>query len=329
MATDDGLQHMSSVIPPNSVKRVVGSELKLTADVTELPAVEKFNIFILRRQFYRNFRVVGGLNVILNAMPRLAWFRYEPWHGVSQEDCIRQDLDHEELFQCLFAHEQLSKVHIFKSFEDKLSHGYRRGNRNLPGPDGSMGQLLAESSRNIRRLCLSYITDAMDFFQVFSEARPGLPSPGEMRWNRLKTLILTSNELQEGGDHDNLVQYAAAAAKNMPQLELMVIWNSGDGHGAFFRYKRDLGDDEAPKLTLGSTWHFELSDDAWERWHEVTQVNECRWPLELEYDELEEELMKSYSSLAYLPCKWGHIVEQVATMPSLNEMVHLQQCHRY
>ncbi|KAK8079292.1 hypothetical protein PG994_003099 [Apiospora phragmitis] len=288
-----------------SKQRVVGSGLKMIANAPEIPRVGKFDVFIMRRQFYRAFRAVGALNVILRAMPNLKSFMFEPWHGISQERCERQDLQHQELFEYLFAHEKLKKVVIFKNFEERMSHGYSRGSQSLPVPGEFLGRILAESSRaTVTSLRLSYITDVMYFFRAFSRNLdsgrdlPDLLPLEEMRWNNPRTLVLISDELREDDDHDVLIQILAGTAKNMPRISLLEIWNSGNGHGAYIRYTRELGNTSPPKLTLGSTWGLNLSHDVLKLWNEVAEVYQCRHALKIAYDEFDAKKVKSYSTFA-------------------------------
>ncbi|KAK1772229.1 hypothetical protein QBC33DRAFT_520600 [Phialemonium atrogriseum] len=112
------------------------------------------------------------------------------------------------------------------------------------------------SSRRLESVSASFLLDAQDFFH-------GLwPTPGKKflnrlnkgkDWGHLKTLALTSRLLHPGVPNveiEKLLRAAGATAALMPKLEVMELWNAGQGHACYFRFERD----ETPTITLQGTW---------------------------------------------------------------------------
>ncbi|KAK7959387.1 uncharacterized protein PG986_004241 [Apiospora aurea] len=300
--------------------------------------VKKFNAFVLRRQFFRVFDAADGINVILDAMPNLRSFTYEPWHAMIEESVESQETSLCELIRCLFGHEKLQNVTIFKSFEEHLSNGYWRAGRSLPAPDpfvGHQAALASSQATAVTTLNLSFVTDAMHFFRSFWNPEQFSPEPplilpsDEMRWAKLEKLVLTSNALRWDGDHDNLVRIAADTAKNMPRLAVMRVWNCGKDHCAYILYARDLHNLSAPLLELGSTWGFEASENAMDRWESVAEAHHCRYPLEIEIPELEAEKFSYYATLAYWTWPDKERYPDIATETTLEEIRQDEKHERY
>jgi len=53
------------------------------------------------------------------------------------------------------------------------------------------------------------------------------------------------------GQIDKLLMAAGRAAAFMPKLEVMEIWNGGEGHTCLLRYSNDAG---KPQITWESNW---------------------------------------------------------------------------
>ena len=73
-------------------------------------------------------------------------------------------------------------------------------------------------------------------------------------WENLRKLALTSRLLHPEigrGKINKLLMAAGRAAAFMPKLEVMEIWNVGEGHACLFRYSNDAGE---PKITWACNW---------------------------------------------------------------------------
>ena len=94
--------------------------------------------------------------------------------------------------------------------------------------------------------------DAKDFF---ADYWPGFEyNLNVVPWENLRKLALTSRLLHprvELGQVDMLLMAAGRAAAFMPKLEVMEIWNGGEGHACVFRYSKNAG---KPEIRWASNW---------------------------------------------------------------------------
>lgn len=146
---------------------------------------------------------------------------------------------------------------MFQDF-DKVHYGFSTSPRDLPPPTWtSLGQALANVSRNLEELSLAFIVDAKDFLYQF----PPLSEAGKEKkkaWKNLTTLSLTSTHLRDPRNSDqpiaDLLEAAGNAARRMPKLGTMEIWHAMCGEGAIFRYERKHGRNRSPAITWITSW---------------------------------------------------------------------------
>ena len=262
-----------------------------------LPKVRVVKSLVVRRQFYRAFSVAKALQPIIQCLSQLENFTYEPWRGIVAKGhsgrAIR-DMEHHLLFLDVFKYRRgLRRVSIFEDFNHVLHWRRERKRCTLLGKD------LARSSRKFEELYASLNVDAKDFFHAFWPGR----DPKEKKrveWKFLKYLALTSHSLNPW-NYDRLVRTAAAAAQRMPQLEVMELWNGGEGHLCIFRYERLL---ERPRIQLLSTWGGQLGTRARACWGVVARGHSNHHELQAESIYLDASLIKSHVSvLHYLVLK--------------------------
>lgn len=114
-------------------------------------------------------------------------------------------------------------------------------------------------SLELKCLSASFIVDASDFFCALG------PS---WKWPNLTSLALTSQLLTPDAspiEVDDMLRAAAAAAKKMPNLETMEIWNGREGLAMLFRYKAPV------EITLRGTWDLALRPPVIEAWEAVAR----------------------------------------------------------
>lgn len=258
-----------------------------------LPKVRVIKSLVIRRQFYRAFSVAKALQPIIQCLTQLEDFIYEPWRGIDTKGhsgrAIR-DMEHHLLFLDVFKYRRsLIRVSIFEDLNYVFHRGRERERCTLLGED------LARSSRNFEELHASLNVDAKDFFHAFWPGQGPKEKKG-VEWKNLKYLSLTSHSLNPW-DCDQLVWTAAAAAQRMPQLEIMELWNGGEGYLCIFRYERRVN---RPRIQLLSTWGGQLSAQARACWGVVAREHE----LQAEPIYLDPRLIKSHVSvLHYLVLK--------------------------
>lgn len=219
---------------------------------TRLPKVSVVTSLVIRRQFPRTIAVQNGLYPMIYSLSRLNSFLYEPWRGPTSRYLKSQDSAHAFLAgEALKARgKTLKKVSIFESHYENSYHAPRYGtseDRDV----GLFSRDLARTSHHLEELCVAKNIDAFEFLYTFKPHAP----PGQRRWmawNNLKDLSLTTEQLAPGHT-DLIILMAAKAAKTMPQLQIMELWNfsSCRGIASIFRFRR--GETEA-SIELLYTW---------------------------------------------------------------------------
>jgi hypothetical protein len=110
-------------------------------------------------------------------------------------------------------------------------------------------------------LSAAFLVDAEDFFANLWP--PNEDNLNVIPWENLRKLALTSRLLRPVTSRrkiNNMLMAAGRAAVLMPKLEVMEIWNGGEGHVCFFRYSNDTG---GTKITWAGNWgpHVQLDPD--------------------------------------------------------------------
>ena len=153
----------------------------------------------------------------------------------------------------------LKRLTLFEDFNEDLNAAFPRGSpypfqfTRVPKP--SVGTALAKASLCLEQLSAAFLVDAKDFFQAYQ--------PGWI-WKDLVSLALTSR-LVNSTEHltkyiNNMLYAAGVAARNMPKLQTMKIWQGRMGHvcDCVFRYQVT---DERSRFVYGiSRWNL-----AWSR----------------------------------------------------------------
>lgn len=142
----------------------------------------------------------------------------------------------------------LQELFVFEDFNNLL-HPERSAKRANP----SLGKAFAKSTRSLESFSAAFLIDPEDFFADFWPTKP--PHPNVIPWKNLRKLALTSRLLHSEigrGKINKLLIAAGRAAAFMPKLEIMEIWNGGDGHACFFRYNLPVAG--KPQITWSSNW---------------------------------------------------------------------------
>lgn len=161
----------------------------------------------------------------------------------------------------------LKKLTLFEDFSEDLNAAFREPRRNpypqkftrVPKP--SVGTALAKASLCLEQLSAAFLVDAKDFFQAYQ--------PGWI-WKDLVSLALTSrllNSTGDVGDINNMLHAAGVAARSMPKLQTMEIWNGEKGNACVFRY---MIADGFPILTWRSVWDLRLESRVVGIWESVS-----------------------------------------------------------
>jgi hypothetical protein len=225
-----------------------------------LPKVSVVTSFVIRRQFPRVFAARKSLIPIMRSLTRLSDFSYEPWRGPtikyqrtsawSSTILVKETLRAKRTI--------LKKVSIFES-HDELFYRTPRIDMASHVHIGWFSVALARASHHLEELYVANNIDAYNFFGAFHPRAPPA-SRRWMVWKNLKRLSLTTRQLAPGYN-DMIILMAAQAAKMMPQLQIMELWNycSKRGMACVFRFRRE---ETEASVELVSTWPAGLSFSA-------------------------------------------------------------------
>lgn len=237
---------------------------------------------LIRRQFYRKIAVKTLGRLLRETFAGLRWLKHEGWHNVKPQKQLRFE---EGMWKpnsfpniiygsCVTIYyaillrklpQTLEKLCVFEDFDD-IFHPER--SEKLANP--SLGKAFSKSTRSIQLLQVfsaAFIIDAKHFFADFWLTKPH--NPNAVVWENLRHLAVTSRLLHpkiRRGLINELLVAAGRAAAFMPKLELMEIWNGGEGHACIFRYQRiDAGE---PRISWLSNWGIdrELDPDVVSCW---------------------------------------------------------------
>ncbi|KAK8018943.1 hypothetical protein PG991_008133 [Apiospora marii] len=242
----------------------------------DLPAVPAITGLVIRRGFRRQI-TPAALRLLFAKLPRLEKLVYEPWrvhyepsliaaHRGALASLLRDHLPpgiktvavYEEFSEQLAAalHQTVSilgHLHKYKALQDPYAIG-----------GGVLDRALVRRSQSLEELAVSYLVDAAAFFHDCSRQA--------YRWPRLRSLTLTAPRLSapdNAREASDLLQMAGlVAARQMPRLERLVLWNARHEQTAWaFTYEKQAGKRQAT-IQLRGTWILPLERrvvGAWEK----------------------------------------------------------------
>ncbi|KAG8168306.1 hypothetical protein KVR01_003995 [Diaporthe batatas] len=212
----------------------------------KMPTVPAVTGVLLRQQTRRQWHP-RTLQRILECFPNLQDFVYEPWKRIGPE---RQKTANEE-YASLFESLALTKLRKLVIFEASNWY-YKRLIRE------SLSMTLAANSHGLREISASFLIEAASYFSYSTTGR---------EWYHLQSLTLTS-DLLSPREHprqiDQLLTNAAKAARNMPALRTMELWNGRPGLAALFRYQRIYA-----AVIWRGTWNFTLRPAVVQAWKDI------------------------------------------------------------
>lgn len=155
------------------------------------------------------------------------------------------NIDYEFLLN-LLARKDIRKLTIFENYNQYYSHlipAYKH-TRTF---NNALNRTSASVSCKLEHFSASFLVDAALFF---ASCRPS------WTWTKLTTLALTSPLLAPKAtqtDLVNMLNSAAAAAHQMPQLRTMELWNGRKRLASLFKYQS-----KPATITWRGTWDFTL-----------------------------------------------------------------------
>jgi hypothetical protein len=153
----------------------------------------------------------------------------------------------------------------------------------------SAGRVLAGSfakkSMQLEHLSVAFLIDAAHFFHACEP---------EWRWDKLRSLTLTTKALARGTQPEKvhrLLQAAARAALSMHKLESLTLWNGGTGEACAFVYRRYQDD---VSITWRANWEFELGSEVRSAWDAVAKMHSPRCA-----PTVETKMLRGYAFLSH------------------------------
>ncbi|EFX00553.1 oxoglutarate/iron-dependent oxygenase [Grosmannia clavigera kw1407] len=154
-----------------------------------------------------------------------------------------------------------------------------------------LARRIAEYSPHLEELAVSDFIDADHFFEPFYTPQRRLHMP---YWHSLRVLALTSTSICSGRPEvsiHKLLHAAALAARRMPVLRLMELYNAEPNEGGVFRY---LVRDSSASIAWESSWDFRIPDNVRQAWAPVPLHSH-----RLELEVLPEETLPRYVGPAW------------------------------
>lgn len=279
-------------------------------DIPQLPPVSVVTKFLIRRQQFREIYPTA-LNKILSSLPAVEDVHVERWR--CGESCDEKSWCKEA--QVTFAMDLPPSVKTLSLYGDTSPIFHNWGPRDASVV--SLAKCLRQYSKNLEHLSVSHLIDAKEFLRPFwpadsDEATRSLPD-----WENLKTLSLTSDVFNTGTKKEinNLLCAAARAAKKMPNLQLLELWNGKEKRACVFRYRVE---DTVGEITLRGTHIKTLDNEVVMAWGDTSvhihrpDVRESFVPIE------KEDINSTRQVLGYLSNR-GKIMHPVSAYRAIGK----------
>ncbi|KAM0294651.1 hypothetical protein ACHAO9_001086 [Fusarium lateritium] len=161
----------------------------------------------------------------------------------------------------------------------------------------SLAKSLRQYTKHLENLSVSHLIDAKEFLRPFWSAKSDTASLP--KWENLKTLSLTSEILNTDSEKDikELLCAAARAARKMPNLQRLELWNGKSRQAGVFRYRVIDSIEEIKWLGTGADY---LDAQVLQEWMQ-TSILHGQYDLRESTTKLEpKEISRTGSVLRYL-----------------------------
>ena len=131
-----------------------------------------------------------------------------------------------------------------------------------------LGRNIARYSLQLEELYVSNFADARYFLEPFFNVQPSKKLP---TWTNLKQIALTSTLISPhclGDEINDLLQAAGFAARQMPMLEIMEVYNAEKAYAGVFTYAKTA---ESSVVLWKCTWQFDLATRVHNTWRATAE----------------------------------------------------------
>ncbi|KAM0520696.1 hypothetical protein ACHAPE_003093 [Trichoderma viride] len=239
------------------------------------PTVKLVTDLTVRRQMHSSF-FAQYMGRLVKALPRLEFITFEPvYDSAGWELGCFPNSSLEPMEKILNA--MPSSIRRLQVFEDDISLYDRRRPPRRWTDRQALGQLAAKVSKDKEPevLAMSFIIDASgffsDFYSDFSAPEITRPPSEKIGWTKLISLTLTSSDFNpHSSGIPFLLMAAARAARHMPRLAIMELYNASSGYGGIFTY---IHDEEGSIIRWESTWKWGLPSDVIDIWKTTARIH--------------------------------------------------------
>ncbi|KAF0643365.1 hypothetical protein FPSE5266_04934 [Fusarium pseudograminearum] len=238
--------------------------LDFTDNAAELPPVSVVTKFLVRRQQFREIYPTA-LNKMLESLSAVQDIHVERWRCAESHDEKAWCKEAQKTFGMLLP-PSVKSLTLYGDTSSILQKWEAKQATVV-----SLAKTLRQYTRNLEYLSISHLIDAKEFLRPFwpansEEATRSLPD-----WKNLKRLSLTSDIFNTGTEKDvnNLLCAAARAARKMPSLEILELWNGNDERASVFSYRAN------GEMTWRGTHIPTLDDEVTGAW-EASSVSNSR-----------------------------------------------------
>ncbi|KAL2756663.1 hypothetical protein ACRALDRAFT_2026692 [Sodiomyces alcalophilus JCM 7366] len=224
-----------------------------------LPRARIVTAFTVRRASFRAFSAKVLFKLLHESFTHIAKARIERWLEIYTDQQIAYELEFERLLRSKGLPKTLTSFYLLQESNPTLHQCIA-----CPVYDAALGIQLSRASRHLKHLSITWQADAATFFyeffpNVWDGASPG--SPATEKWENLTTLSLTASYFDQDDWRGScrLLRVACTAAKLMPRLANLQIWNCSNGSAALFWFQLRDDTGEPPQILWTSTWPTPLS----------------------------------------------------------------------
>ncbi|KAK0726416.1 hypothetical protein B0T21DRAFT_293514 [Apiosordaria backusii] len=211
----------------------------------------------------------------------------------------------------------LKRVSVFEDFSDDIiaslggslpvSSWASPGLLSLFGPGAGLvspsrvvkpqlGAAFARRSLDLEQLSVSYMVNAEDFFRACTPT---------WTWQRLESLALTSQQLRDIGNRqqiDALLADAGVTALQMPKLHTLVLWNGQRGNACAFIYQAHS---DHASITWRGTWDVDFDPAMVDVWRRVAFEGHSRHALQVRKRTVKNVIESHGDAICHLklPCQ--------------------------
>lgn len=238
-----------------------------------LPEVPVVTTLCILRQNHR-FITAHSLLHIMHSLPRLEYVDLELWHHFSDE--AQRQADQDLAVNMALWPATPKKLTLFR-FSDAFSMEEELWGHDIKYP--FFARRVLEFSQHLEELAVADFIDADHFFEPFYTPQRRLRMP---YWENLRLLSMTSTTICSSQPEESLqklLQAAGLAAKRMPALHLLEIFNAEPHEGGLFRYLTDI---DSASILWQSMWEYRIPDSVRQAWTAAARQSHNRLKLVVE-----------------------------------------------